>query len=398
MSTSRWSTPADIKATLLRRWERGDLLTASLSGADIFPIRLPICAPSSREFASDFSSVRDWITTWRKQTTIPCEWKASSHRIFGSNEKPAAAVFNEVDTVVALLGVRHAWKTFEAISEQTRQAFPELLPWLAAHPVRALELSADWSHLLAVIKWIREHPHCGLYLRQMDIPGIHTKFVETHPGVLAELLDLILSPSAINTEARGAANFSRRYGFLVKPERIRFRFLDLSGAIGYQHLGPDLKLEAPFFARLNPPVSRVFITENEVNFLAFPNHPKSLIIFGSGYGWSSLNGANWLARCEVYYWGDIDTHGFAILDQLRRDIPHAKSFLMDGDTFQKHRSFCSTEPKPYRGELHRLSPEERTVYNLLRHGSYPDSPRLEQERISFSMIQVVLQKMLEENP
>ncbi len=39
--------------------------------------------------------------------------------------------------------------------------------------------------------------------------------------------------------------------------------------------------------------------------------------------------AGWLARCQVYYWGDIDTHGFAILDQLRTHIPHARSLLMD---------------------------------------------------------------------
>ncbi len=39
--------------------------------------------------------------------------------------------------------------------------------------------------------------------------------------------------------------------------------------------------------------------------------------------------ADWLARCQVSYWGDIDTHGFAILDQLRTYIPHAHSLLMD---------------------------------------------------------------------
>jgi len=91
-------------------------------------------------------------------------------------------------------------------------------------------------------------------------------------------------------------------------------------------------LDADSFIRLQPAVSRVFITENEINFLAFPAVADSLLVFGAGYGFDGLAQAGWLARCQVYYWGDIDTHGFAILDQLRTHIPHARSLLMDRAT------------------------------------------------------------------
>jgi hypothetical protein len=70
-------------------------------------------------------------------------------------------------------------------------------------------------------------------------------------------------------------------------------------------------------AALKPAVSKVFITENEINGLCFPDVEKGLVIFGLGYGVDALKTVAWLKEKEVYYWGDIDTHGFAMLDQVR---------------------------------------------------------------------------------
>ena len=79
----------------------------------------------------------------------------------------------------------------------------------------------------------------------------------------------------------------------------------------------DLSVTTETFARLDPGITRVFITENEINFLAFPRVADSLVIFGAGYGFEMLDAARWLQERTLHYWGDIDTHGFAILDQLR---------------------------------------------------------------------------------
>ena len=83
-------------------------------------------------------------------------------------------------------------------------------------------------------------------------------------------------------------------------------------------------------------MDRVFITENEINGLAFPDVPGSLVIFGLGYGLDRLSEVSWLHRREVHYWGDIDTYGFHILDRLRALFPAARSFLMDRETLLEH--------------------------------------------------------------
>ena len=116
---------------------------------------------------------------------------------------------------------------FRRLVDRTRARRPVLLGWVAKRPLRALELAGDWPRLLDVVGWLEDHPRPGVYLRQMDVPGVHSKFVEAHRGVLGELLDLALPPESIDAGApAGVAGFSRRYGFREKPERIRFRVLD----------------------------------------------------------------------------------------------------------------------------------------------------------------------------
>jgi hypothetical protein len=149
---------------------------------------------------------------------------------------------------------------------------------------------------------------------------------------------------------------------------------------------PDITLDAASFAALTLPVTRVFITENETNFLAFPPIPQAIAIFGAGYGWESLAGAAWLRRCDLHYWGDIDTHGFAILDQLRSHFPHVTSLLMDRETLLMHRAHWGEEPDPIRHDLARLTTEEVALYDELRFDRIRSRLRLEQERIGYRWV------------
>jgi hypothetical protein len=187
--------------------------------------------------------------------------------------------------------------------------------------------------------------------------------------------------------ASGAAQFARRYGFRDKPLRVRFRWLDPQASGWVEGGDGDYTLSQAAFARMKPLVRRVFITENEINFLSFPPAADSLVVFGAGYGFEVLAKADWLAACALYYWGDIDTHGFAILDQLRAHHPHAKSFLMDRQTLLAHRPQWIDEPQPTLRDLPRLSPEESALYDDLRWLRLADRPvRLEQERIAFGLV------------
>jgi hypothetical protein len=115
-----------------------------------------------------------------------------------------------------------------------------------------------------------------------------------------------------------------------------------------------------------------------------------MVIFGAGYGFEMLAQAKWLSRCAIHYWGDIDTHGFAILDQLRACLPHAESFLMDRETLMAHRQQWVREPQPLSRDLVHLRTEEQALYDDLRDNRISPAIRLEQERIGFGWVKAAL--------
>ncbi len=216
--------------------------------------------------------------------------------------------------------------------------------------------------------------------------------------MLGEWLDLVLPAEAIDASARGARQFARRFGFRDKPQRVRFRMLDPRQAVfadGATAADRDITLTQADFARFAPAASRIFLTENEINFLAFPDLPDSLLIFGAGYGFETLAQAQWLHARQIAYWGDIDTHGFAILDQLRATFPHAQSLLMDRATLLAHRPLWTDEPEPTQRDLPRLTPEERALYDDLRWKRLDGERqvRLEQERIGFGLVGQALRSL-----
>jgi hypothetical protein len=389
-----WTGPKDLRAQLARLWERGELLRDIVTGHARFPLRLTLKAPSSTDIAERFEAVRDWAKELTAAQPLRLEWHEVRHRVQGAQKLPASAWIDTFDDALTWLGKRRDKERFDALASATRQTQPALLPWLEKRPLQALELADAWPKLLAIVAWIAAHPRPGVYLRQVDLPGVHSKFIEAHRGALAELLDLTLAGDAIDATKTGISQFAGRYGFLDKPTRIRFRALDpavrwLPGCVC-----PDIALDAEQFSRLEVDAKRVFVTENETNFLAFPHARDAIAVFGAGYGWDALAKARWLERCELYYWGDIDTHGFAILDQLRGRFGHAVSFLMDRATLDAHRLLWGVEDKPLRADLRRLTLDERALYEDLRHDRIREGLRLEQEHIGYAWVCKRLQELL----
>jgi hypothetical protein len=358
-----------------------------------FPFKLSLRGPSSTELSERFEAVRAWIAALQSGQHYRIEFRDVRHRILGSNAVPSAVWIETLEAALALIGKSRDAKRFEALIAQTREQQPALLAWLARQPLKALALNAEWSRLLAIVEWLRLHPRPGIYLRQIDIPAVHSKFIEAHRLVLSELLDLCLPEASIDRSANGSAQFCRRYGLRDKPLRVRFRLLDTEQAWFGPGAEQDYTINDSRFADLDCPVQRVFITENEINYLAFPTLPRSLVIFGAGYGFANLATAAWLRNCEVFYWGDIDTHGFAILDQLRSLLPETRSLLMDRSTLLAHEALWGTEPQALNRDLVRLTQSEGELYDDLRDNRLGDKLRLEQERIAYGWLMTALQAL-----
>ncbi len=382
-----WTTPAAIRQQVERFWESGRLLRTGREGQLVFPLKLRFRKPDAAALSDRFDEVRKWIkdleegSKAKRDFGYEIQWAQIKHRTLGYNRVPAAIILPTEDDATRLIGKQSDANCFERLVEESISRFPALEDWFVRRPFAALKHAADWDRILTILTWFADRSGAPLYLRQLEIPGVDTKFIETRKGLLSELLDKVLPETAAATPAERSKSFEQRYGLIAKPPLIRFRILD--DRLQIQGLS-DLSVPVDQFAQLSIPAEKVFITENEINGLAFPELPGSLVIFGLGYGVPLLGEAGWLKKKSLYYWGDIDTHGFAILDRLRANFPEVQAFLMDRETLLAHRGLWVTEESPFEGVLSRLTHWEHSLFSDLKDDVLGDSVRLEQERISFS--------------
>jgi len=129
-----------------------------------------------------------------------------------------------------------------------------------------------------------------------------------------------------------------------------------------------------------------------VTVLAFPDYPEAIIIFGLGYAVNLLADARCMQQRKLFYWGDIDTNGFAILSRFRQYYPQAKSLFMAQQTLDKFIALAGVEAKEKSCQvvLENLTKAENQLFQTLQVSLV----RLEQERINFSFIQAQLDDLL----
>lgn len=384
-----WTSPGDVRAALRKKWDSGALLSAYARGEEWVPWSRPVRGPAAREIGDRLDEVRTWAASWDRfgpgsgagAGSLRVEYVVVGGRHFGTNRLPGRAWVDGFQQAWDVLGVRASVRRFAELLEMTRSLSPALVPWIERRPLKALDLAEVWDRMLRTVSWIEANQRPGMYLRQVDVPGVDTKFIEAHRAVLAELLDLVLEPGRVNAAAR---SFEERYGFARKPGYVRFRVREPRS--GFSEPGSGFSEMTVRAAELTAPpgVRRVFVVENEVTYLAFPVPDGAMVIFGGGFAVSVLAPLGWLRSVEVIYWGDIDTHGFVILSRLRELFPHVESMLMDAGTLLAHRSQWVTEPVLARDEAKRLTADEESVYRELA------GVRLEQERISFAALEAAV--------
>ncbi|MFW6205564.1 MAG: DUF3322 domain-containing protein, partial [Actinomycetota bacterium] len=340
-----WTTPADVERKLRRRWDSGRALAAYGEGRPWEPVGVPVRGPAAGELASDLDRVRAWVRSWQRADGRlgRLEYRRVGGRLVGVNEVPAKLWVDSYEQLWSALGTAGEAERFAELVAAAQAETPRLVEWMLRHPVRVLELSSEWASIVATVRWIDAHVDGSQYVRQVDVPGVDTKFIERHRQVLAALLDAQLEESRVDA-SRPRTDIAGRYGFRPRPGYVRLRALGpgerLAGGFGELTVRIDELSAAP------PECSRVYVIENDITYLAFPPVDDAVAVFGGGYAVSVLEPLSWLADRELVYWGDIDTHGFAILDRLRRSFPHARSMLMDRATLLAHEGQWVQEASP----------------------------------------------------
>lgn len=372
-------SPEQALGELRAAWRRhaGDWL----GGAGDWPRAVSLRVPSETHAARDWTTFDGWRSQWKRWTGVgELRWAERRWPLLGGQAVPEQWVVRDAADAAAALDELPRW-------HQAKQRFRALVqrwPALESRLRSQFDLLADtdeneFTRMLDMLAWLQAHPKSNLFARQLPVAGLDSKWLETRTGVIGGWLRLIAESSA-------DADFWQVSGLRREPDRLRLRVLDASLRTCVGGLG-DLHAPWQQLAMLAWTVHRVFIVENKQTGLAFDDLPGAVVLMARGYAVEQLTQLPWVrAAGAVYYWGDIDTHGLAILGRLRGHLPQTRSLLMDEATLQAHDALWVTEPEPHRADaIEHLNDAEQALYGDLRGDRWGVRLRLEQERIRWDL-------------
>lgn len=381
-------SPADIKQQAERKYLA--FLQTTVRGDSFFPLELRFRKARSSD---DYLLLRQWVATLLESSKAERGFGYSvtleerQLRRYGRQSLPARIFIESAGDYLRLIGKVQEFEQWQAAVHRTLAQFPQLQSWLSQYPQRVLPHLAIWDDLLAVCTYFVAHPRPGLYLRELPV-AVHTKFVEENQAILRQLLDVLLPAGAIDATEN---HFERRFGLRYEEPQIRLRLLDdhLRHALGWP--AADMSLTLSDCAGLGGMTGQtILIIENKMTFLTLPPVKNGLAIWGKGFQVNLLRSIEWLGTCSIWYWGDLDAQGFAILSQLRSYWPQTRSFLMDAGTLAKYQAFVVAGTPTSDVVLGQLDKGETAVYQQLMARNW----RLEQERIRQEDVVAVISRLV----
>ncbi len=341
-----------------------------------WPLKMSLGSPKSAAAAADFASL---YRTVRDLHQAAHAWGATlidkPRDIAGSTQRvPTHLIVPTIDVYAAIAG-----DPWPATINDARQHLTELgLDPADPTTPRILRTVRGWEAVdLQLLRTVAAYFHARgpatrLTARQIPVDGVHAKWIEQHKAavkLLSGLDDL---------------------GLVERPSTVNFTYLDPDHRAAGQRHHDSYTLSDAHQLAYQPDL--VIICENDDTALYYPPIPRAISLRGSGHAATRLAHIPWLNDVPLLvYWGDIDHHGYEILDNLRhvldRPVP---SICMDLDTYQQHERYGTRtdrhgrpiNPAP-RQQVRHLTPDETAVYQLLTSPGHTGPLRIEQERIAY---------------
>jgi hypothetical protein len=386
--TLKLRSPDAVRAELTRRFQRHR--RTWLRGDGEWPLLLPLGEPTAKEAMDHGPVVQQWTSAWQAwQGQGAVIWTERRFPLLGAQRWPTHLSLADAASVAAWIGEQARWRR----ATERYRATVARWPVLADHLTRLFEVMADYDpadfdRLIGLIGWLAAHPRSGLFPRQLPISGLHSKWLEPRKGMIRDLA------AALQGLVLPTADFYQVCGLRAPPQTVRLRLLD--AALRDQVGGLDY-VTAPIgeLERLNVRVRTVLIVENLQTGLALPDLPGTVAIMALGYSVDVLGRLPWVQSAQRFYWGDIDTHGLAILSRARGHVDRLESLLMDDATLLRHRDLWGVEQTPSTDRaLPHLTEAERRLYQDLQEQRWGPNVRLEQERIGWDYAVATLQSAI----
>ncbi|MBD8870614.1 Wadjet anti-phage system protein JetD domain-containing protein [Nocardioides donggukensis] len=366
-------TPEQVRAAIATRlgnnWHT-DTTCETVSWPHTFPLGQPTKTDLEANYG-DFHRRKVALQDWAQGHGASLTY--ANRVVLGTTQPvPTHVTVPDITTAATIAAGEwpHRLRRATARLAMIRDRFPH-----TADPARLLRgvdgyTDTDFTLLLDAADWLTRNDPTGLTPRQVPVPGLHAKWLNSHGR---ELLALTCRDNL---------------GLLPRhPARIHFTYLDPAHRAAGGRVHDSATVDDPFTPAYQPQV--VVISENKDTAIHFPPIPGGIAVEGDGFGGKTVAKFPWLISApRLYYWGDIDAHGYEILNGWRADGVPVKSILMDPATYDTYEPFGTNTdknnkplgpgtPKP----LPFLTDDERTVYELVLAYDHQGHRRVEQERI-----------------
>lgn len=366
--------PDDIVTDIRRRLDR--TWAVELTGVSAaWPHRFAISTPKKSELEAGWtSSYQPLIRQWRDWAkSLPVQLHTEPKRVYITTQDiPTHVEVAELDAAAKVVGDDWPSRLVRARGrlESLTKRYPHTLD--LARVVRATDSysDTDFGLLLATASWFQANDATGLTPRQVPIPGVHAKWLNTRHALISAL--------------SGRADL----GLLPRhPARIHFTYLDPAYRAAGARLHDSATVGDTFIPPYPPRV--VVISENKDTAIHFPPVAGGIAVEGDGFGGKTAAAFPWLTEAPyLYYWGDIDAYGYEILNGWREDGVAVRSILMDLPTYEMFQPYgtnidrngVALKPGIPKALPH-LTPAECTVYHHLLDPELHGHRRVEQERI-----------------
>ena len=372
--------PDDVRQILIGRFQskHREWLTSELGGNQ-WPIEISLGAPTEKTALQQFEGVSAWVTSWVNWEGVgTLTWCERRWKSLGAQRLPDKLILKDSEEVAVWVGEAKRWERAKFRYQSLVARWPNLSLLLRRYfDVLADYTENDFQRLIEMAEWIVSHPNSNLYPRQLPVSGLDSKWLDKRKRLLTDLV------AAIQDDPFSDLDFYKRCGLKSPPLLVRMRVLDQALRDRFDGLS-DITAPVEDLATILLPARHVFIVENLQTGLAMSDIQSAVVFMGLGYHVDILSKLPWLTHARCIYWGDIDTHGFAILNRARSYLPNVRSVLMDEDTLLHHKKLWVDEKVQHpAAELMLLTETEKQLYQHLKQHRWGKNIRLEQERIDW---------------
>ncbi|TDC69620.1 DUF3322 and DUF2220 domain-containing protein [Actinomadura sp. GC306] len=405
--TGHLLTPSDAIEKLHRQVERKwpASICADFGAGDPVTFSVPLRPGVSTGTAVariGYAAWHEWHMHWREFTDrhpdVQIVRKPVS--IQGVKAEYPATLVADLDTAAALVSATNPPPVDVARARALASSLLLTGAILTPATLRATcQLQTDDAEvLLSAVTWLRRNPDASAWTaRQLPVPGMHTKWLDTHGALLRDV-----AGRDVRDEVR------------ARPAVLHLTYADPEHAASGRRRHDAWTTGDTHDVAYRPRI--VLVVENRDSRLWFPLVPDTIVVEGGGKAAAArLANVPWLRAADhVVYWGDMDADGYTILNGFRAALAEpapdgappkpVTSLLMDMTDLHRYAAHGvyhdkSGRPlKPSPTALSHLTEAETAAYNTIATAGPTPFRRIEQEAIPLTDAAIRLLDVLPESP